>query len=183
MAALDGLQSIDDMFKKLIREASRLHHAKNLEDRIDGIFNLCVTSISLRDWVMVHLDLPPNHKSRECQIFFKEFNKYKTLKLTCEIANTVKHFVITKGKPSTIGSIQSETREYINLFSEEQSATTHMEEFFISFINDDAQLGTFELVYHTIEDWISFLKEKGIEDIQDLDITSPNVGGKIFMSY
>lgn len=97
------LSKPSDLLLKLKRERRRILHSNDITDRIDHIYNFCITSNSIRDYIFEHLQITSQKKKN---IYYDEWNKHSFLVSCHEISNVVKHYTLKnrkgiKKKPKT----------------------------------------------------------------------------------
>ena len=93
------LSKPSDLLSKLKRERYRIIHSTNILDRSDHIYNFCITSNSIKDYIFEYLSITPDDEERR-KIYHNEWNEHSILVSCKEISNTVKHFILRdkKGK-------------------------------------------------------------------------------------
>lgn len=84
-----------DLLSKLKRERRRILHSDDITDRTDHIYNFCITSNSIRDYIFEHLQIT---SEKEKSIYYDEWNKHSYLVSCHEISNVVKHYTLRNKK-------------------------------------------------------------------------------------
>ena len=83
-----------DVLHKLEREMHRAFHHENYTHKLDHLFNFCITSNSIRDYIFQYLQLTKSEK----QNYHKVWNQNLYIKASKDIANGSKHCDIKKIK-------------------------------------------------------------------------------------
>lgn len=96
-APIPVFQEPRDIALKLFREAGRTWNARDVESMGDHLFNFCVTSSSLRDWLLQSKGVKGNHA------FHQDWRgKADGLFGVCaDIANASKHLLVLKASVAT----------------------------------------------------------------------------------
>ncbi|GAB6264493.1 hypothetical protein [Photobacterium sp. R1] len=105
MSVIPSLQSPNDLLLKLCRESINVYTSKKDEEVLDRFFNFCITSHSLRDWVIKSSELDQNTIHSYC-------NTFDSLKMCRDIANANKHFGLDPGKVSSVSAIDEKELSY-----------------------------------------------------------------------
>ena len=94
MSFIKGIVEPKDMLVKLIREGSRINFEECSENLTDHFFNFSVTAHSIRDWCIKFQGLKAQKKQLD-----QQWDKEPFLVTAKDIANSVKHFGISKYTP------------------------------------------------------------------------------------
>lgn len=89
------LSKPSDLLSKLKRERKRIIHSTNILDRSDHIYNFCITSNSIKDYIFEYLSIT---SKKERDIYHDEWNEHSILVSCREISNTVKHYILRNKK-------------------------------------------------------------------------------------
>lgn len=149
----------EDILFKILREGRRTWLAENIEDKCDHFFNFCVTAQALRDWCIKYLKLIDQ---KEKEIFHEEINKHKYFKECRDLANSSKHFTLTKDNSSVISTktLFSEFRPLTGF--DNSNYLPSKEKLDINIILSDETVCLFEFLHFIALGWIEIFKIKKI---------------------
>jgi hypothetical protein len=102
------------LLEKMLREARNLLSETDELLVADHLFNFCVTCHTLRDWVLKHRQITDDKAKRAENVVW---DSNASLKMAKDIANSSKHFGITRYQPTVSGvspGTQNELRIYLD---------------------------------------------------------------------
>ena len=95
MSLAPTLHSIEKLFEKLKREAYRAYHAEKDFDKADHFYNFCITANAMRDYFFERMGMG-DKKDRRRTLYTEEWKRNPFIAAAYDIANTAKHFNLTK---------------------------------------------------------------------------------------
>ena len=160
MALTPTLESIEDLFGKLEREAYRAYHTKKEIHKADHFYNFCVTAHSMRDYFFKHKEI----KEQSAQnLYHDKWNKDKCLLAAKEIANSSKHFTLRKApKTKTVEPTKS---DFVEVWIGNGTTWDKFVELpdLIVTLEDGGKFALHEFTGHVRDYWVTFLSSKSIE--------------------
>lgn len=149
--------SPEDLLAKLYREGRRLWTSKDQEEAADHLFNFCVTSVALRDWIIKYLAL--NNSDKDA--FQKSWRNTPPFGLCADIANSLKHFRLDHGRETNITDVQSyqETLVTTDLNYNKIEGVTTQKPFFKILVEDGSETDLFKLLVLSIKNWEDYFEK------------------------
>lgn len=161
------LSKPSDLLLKLKRERWRIYHSSDITDRTDHIYNFCITSNSIKDYIFQHLQIT---SGKEKSIYYDEWNKHSFLVSCHEISNVVKHYTLKnrKGiikKPKT----KRVTKTTIGMFDiyedvndgKIETRFTHYDNYEIETMNDEV-FSDIDFTKKVIDYWEKYFQDNSI---------------------
>jgi hypothetical protein len=150
-----------DIYRKLLREARRTWLSKDHTEASDHLFNFCVTCVSLRDWVIKHLNMDRTQKDS----YRKEWRSIGYFGACADIANSAKHFGLDYGKTSSVKNINANTEQMIAIGpGGVVLPSIKSEKPFFKIYIDSNEVDLLVLLYTSCKDWENQLKSRAITD-------------------
>ena len=166
MALTPSLNSIEDLFGKLEREAYRAYHANKKSHKADHFYNFCVTAHAMKDYFF------ERKGARECakDPYRNKWNDDYCLVAASEIANTAKHFVLRekrKNKPKKVKTEGVKQNKSLFVDISMDGEGQFREEFvekpdLIVTLQDRSEFEMWEFTTYIKEYWREFLEREGI---------------------
>jgi hypothetical protein len=157
------LRSPSDLLNKLERERYRLLHARNRQYKADHLYNFCITSNALRDFIVDALAMDAATKTQFCQ----EVTGSVDGKACTEIGNLAKHAALKAGrvqrtravKPSTSGSVDV----YVSTSGDEVELRPARYPDLTLILLDASTVQTYEFADNVIKFWHEQFKKRGLK--------------------
>jgi len=171
VSLINSIKEPGDLLKKLIRDGNLINFEEDPEKLSDLIFNFSVTCHSLRDWCIKY-----QGKESVQEQLNTAWNEEKSLQAAKDIANSTKHFGITRYTPtvdtadaSTAQSVEFRSNQNVPELMErvksDQELSTSLEttvpSYQIKFVDGDV-LALWEFVSKAIRCWLSYFDSNGI---------------------
>ncbi len=167
MALTPHLESIENLFEKLEREACRAYYAEKESDQVDHFYSFCVTAHSMRDYFFERKEIKEK-SDQNC--YHAEWNKDKYLLAASEIANTSKHFALRDPRTGKLKKVKTQAVEptksgFLKIpFDVEKGGPWEVTEpDLIIILEDGEELKLYQFIGHVTEYWETYLKSKAIE--------------------
>lgn len=163
-----------DILEKLVREGNRFIFFQLDEDVPDVIFNFSVTAHCLRDWCKEYLNI---------RNYDNEWSDNDYLKIAQDIANSLKHFKITRYTPN-VSEVKATEMPlvpfyYVEDFNEKLKALSKypdlMSEYtennksFVIILEDGRSFEALDYVTNIIKYWTDYFDRKSIPRNKILD--------------
>lgn len=116
---LPNLNSPLEVLHKLERERYRTYHERNYVHKSDHFYNFCITALSLKDYVLQHLE---KSKYKEKQPYYEMWARVDCLRAVSEIANLSKHCLLDKA-PTTKAVEKSRSNAIMMIVSKNGAET------------------------------------------------------------
>lgn len=145
---------------KLEREMHRAFHHANYVHKSDHFYNFCVTALSLKDYVLRHLNLSTQ---KEKQPFWDEWASVECLLAATEIANTAKHCELEK-IPKT-KSVEKSKSKVIQMHVNDKGDVKPIEEIVPDYkikLQSGTEIHLFEFTREVIDYWKQYIEAIGI---------------------
>jgi hypothetical protein len=161
MSIISSYKEPKDLLEKLVREGQRTWRSQQLDHKCDHFFNFCVTAHALRDWCIDYLRLAGSDKDS----FHKEMNTLKYLAECRDIANSSKHFSLSK--PSLVSSATPTVTKFAKMLpggvvnEGEEAEGLNLSLLFA----DGTEVDLFLFLHETASTWINVLARKGIPSV------------------
>ncbi len=171
MSLINSIKEPGDLLKKLIRDGNSINFEDEPDRLSDLVFNFSVTCHSLRDWCIKY-----QGKESIQDLLHTAWNQEKSLQAAKDIANSTKHFGISRYKPTVNSADESvgktlEFRSNQNIAEAIERAKTDQEyrasleneapSYQITFVNGDV-LALWEFIFQAIRCWLSYFDTNGI---------------------
>ncbi len=173
-----GLRTPNDLYKKLLFDLDRLNNSTTSETSVYAAFDCAVTATHIAEWVIhaatpsQHLKLTGKRSGHEKALKgFGELNEDRllALKFCRQIANAVKHVVITRSKEmENVYTGKSIKFDPPLDFSKPESVFPPGQKFlpFVYIAVDDNKYPVADLFRDMAAQWHDFLDEEGFFDEQ-----------------
>ena len=166
MALTPSLNSIEDLFGKLEREAYRAYHADKKRHKADHFYNYCVTAHAMKDYFF---ERKGTHEFDK-EPYRNKWNDDYFLVAATEIANTAKHFELRekrKNKPKVVKT--KEVKQKNSLFvdisidgeSKLQEERVEKPDLIVT-LQDGSEYEMWEFTNHITEYWREILERESI---------------------
>ncbi|MHB8138001.1 MAG: hypothetical protein ACYDGO_06375 [Smithellaceae bacterium] len=160
------LSKPSDVLSKLKRERWRINQSEDIIDRSDHIYNFCITSNSIKDYIFEHLQIT---SKEEKNIYHNEWNKHSYLVSCHEISNVVKHYTLRdkkgiKKKPKT-KRMTNTTIEMIDFYEDDQGGCfkihKNYDNYEIETMNNEV-FSDLDFTHKVIDYWEKYFHDKSI---------------------
>ncbi len=162
MSLAPTLLSIENLFEKLKREAYRACHAKRDFDKADHFYNFCITANAMRDYFFVRMGMG-DKKDKRRTLYIEKWKRNPFIAAAYDIANTAKHFNLTK--PAETKEVKQGHNLFIDivLYGEEiREEPTVGPDLFMT-LEDGTKLELWRFTDAILDYWCGFLLNVGIK--------------------
>lgn len=153
MALTFGFNAIGDMLAKLERDAELLENEAVTGDRF---MNFVLTGYAMIDWVKNDPTVPASSKQ---QAVIQSLYQNKSLKICGDLANSGKHFTLTKRTPITKDTT-TESGYGVGRYG--MGGYDEGEEEITLELNDGTKMNALDLVHDVVLTWKTFFATHGI---------------------
>ena len=161
MSLAPTLHSIENLFEKLKREAYRAYHAEKDFDKADHFYNFCITANAMRDYFFERMGMG-DKKDKRRTLYTEEWKRNPFIAAAYDIANTAKHFNLTK--PTETKEVKQGRNLFmaIVLYGEEVRVEPMVwPDLFIT-LEDGTELELWQFTDAILDYWCGFLLNAGI---------------------
>jgi len=161
------LKCVADLYGKPEREVYRAYHERNEIHKADHLFNFCVSTQALKDYLLEELGILDSESRRK---FHEDWSNNTLISSVGGIANLSKHFVLRdqkSRKPKTIKTLGANPTksEFVDIYSHgdgELFAELIVASDWLIVVESGEEFSLIEFTRAVLEYWRNIIQENGI---------------------